>query len=87
MFGTKQGGTLNGEGFVKLNEFKLDSTFIKVNGDLKVLDKISKSSSPMAYGDLAFKTRGDIVYSAKRGKSYLNFPIACYSSRHSCTIK
>ena len=76
VFGTQQGGTLKGEGFVKLNEFKLDSTFIKVNGDLKVLDKISKSSSPMAYGDLAFKTRGDIVYSAKRGKSYLNFPIS-----------
>ena len=76
VFGTKQGGTLKGEGFVKLNEFKLDSTFIKINGDLKVLDKISKSSSPLAYGDLAFKTRGDIVYSAKRGKSYLNFPIA-----------
>lgn len=76
VFGTQQGGTLKGEGFVKLNEFKLDSTFIKINGDLKVLDKISKSSSPMAYGDLAFKTRGDIIYSAKRGKSYLNFPIS-----------
>ncbi len=76
VFGTKQGGILKGDGFVKLNEFKLDSTFIKINGDLKVLDKISKSSSPMAYGDLAIKTRGDIVYSAKRGKSYLNLPIA-----------
>ena len=76
VFGTNQGGTLKGEGFVKLNEFKLDSTFIKVNGDLKVLDKISKSSSPLAYGDLAIKTRGDIVYSAKNSKSYLNFPIA-----------
>lgn len=75
VFGTSQGGTLKGEGFVKLNEFKLDSTFIKVNGDLKVLDKISKTSSPLAYGDLAIQTRGDIVYSAKRGKSYLNLPI------------
>ncbi|HEX9252225.1 MAG TPA: hypothetical protein VF870_08280, partial [Ignavibacteriaceae bacterium] len=76
VFGTKQGGTLKGEGFVKLDEFKLDSTFIKVNGDLKVLDKISKSSSPFIYGDVAFKTRGDIVYSAKRGKSYVNLPIS-----------
>ena len=76
VFGTKQGGTLKGEGFVKLNEFKLDSTFIKVNGDLKVLDKISKSSSPFIYGDIAMKTRGDIVYSAKGGRSYLNLPIA-----------
>ncbi|HEX7357454.1 MAG TPA: hypothetical protein VF270_07100, partial [Ignavibacteriaceae bacterium] len=75
VFGTSQGGTLKGEGFVKLDEFKLDSTFIKVNGDLKVLDKISKTSSPLAYGDLAIQTRGDIVYSAKRGKSYLNLPI------------
>jgi len=76
VFGTKQGGTLKGEGFVKLNEFKLDSTLIKVNGDLKVLDKISKSSSPFIYGDIAIKTRGDIVYSAKGGKSYVNLPIS-----------
>jgi len=76
VFGTKQGGTLKGEGFVKLDEFKLDSTFIKVNGDLKILDKISKSSSPFVYGDVALRTRGDIVYSEKRGNSYLNMPIA-----------
>ena len=76
VFGTKQGGTLKGEGIVKLNEFKLDSTSIKVNGDLKILDKISKSSSPLIYGDLAVKTKGYIVYSAKGGKSYINLPIA-----------
>lgn len=75
IFGTKQGGALKGTGFVKLNEFKLDSTFIKVNGDLKVLDKISKTSSPLVYGDLVLQTRGDIVYSAKKGKSYVNLPL------------
>lgn len=76
VFGTKQGGTLRGEGFVKLDEFKLDSTLIKINGDLKVLDKISKSASPLVYGDVALQTRGDIVYSAKGGRSYLNLPIS-----------
>jgi len=76
VFGTKQGGTLRGEGFVKLDEFKLDSTLIKINGDLKVLDKISKSASPLVYGDVALQTRGDIVYSAKGGSSYLNLPIS-----------
>lgn len=76
VFGTKQGGILKGEGFVKLNEFRLDSTFMKVNGDLKVLDMISKSSSPLVYGDVAIQTRGDIVYSGKGSKAYLNFPIA-----------
>jgi hypothetical protein len=54
----------------------LDSTLIKVNGDLKVLDKISKSSSPLVYGDIAIQTRGDIVYSAKGSDSYLNLPIS-----------
>jgi hypothetical protein len=76
VFGTKQGGILKSEGFVKLNEFRLDSTFMKVNGDLKVLDKISKSSSPLVYGDVAIQTRGDIVYSGKGSNAYLNFPIA-----------
>ena len=75
VFGTKQGGSLKGNGFVKLNEFKLDSTFIKVNGDLKVLDKTSKTSSPLAYGDVTLQTRGDIIYSAKKGISYVNLPI------------
>jgi hypothetical protein len=75
-FGTKQGGTLKGEGLVKLDEFKLDSTLIKINGDLKVLDDISKSSNPLVYGDVAFKTRGDIVYSSKGGNSYVNLPIS-----------
>jgi hypothetical protein len=75
-FGTKQGGTLKGQGLVKLKEFKLDSTLIKINGDLKVLDDISKSSSPLVYGDVAFKTRGDIVYSSKGGNSYVSLPIS-----------
>jgi hypothetical protein len=76
IFGTKQGGTLRGEGFVRIDEFKLDSTLIKINGDLKVLDKISKSSSPLVYGDVALQTRGNIVYSAKGSNSYLSLPIS-----------
>lgn len=75
VFGTLQGGVLTGDGFIKLNEFKLDSIYFKVNGDLKVLDKISKSTSPFIYGNLAFRTRGDILYVGNREKSLLNFPI------------
>lgn len=74
-FGIKQGGVLNGEGIVKLDKFKLDSTFLKIHGDLKVLDQISKNSNPFVYGDLALMTRGDIIYSANKEKSYLNLPI------------
>jgi hypothetical protein len=75
VFGTKNGGSLRGEGFVHLDKFKLDSTFIKINGDLKVLDQLSKNTNPFVYGDLALMTRGDIIYSGNREKSYLNLPI------------
>ena len=75
VFGTANGGTVTGKGFIRLDKFKLDSTFISVNGDLKVLDQVSKSSSPFVYGDLALKTRGDIVFSGNREKSYLTLPI------------
>lgn len=74
-FGTTNGGTLSGTGFVRLNKFKFDSTFVQISGDLKVLDKSSKNASPMVYGDLALKTRGDIIYSGNREKSYVTLPI------------
>lgn len=72
---TRYGGILKGEGIVKLKGFKPDSTFMKLNGDLKVLDQKSVVSNQYAYGDLALKTRGDITYSAYKDKSLLNLPI------------
>lgn len=39
------------------------------------MDETSKSSNQYAYGDLALKTRGDIVYTSYKGKSYLDLPI------------
>lgn len=74
-FGTKNGGSINGNGFVKLYEFRPDSTFITIAGDLKVLDQISKTASPLAYGDVALKTRGAITYAANKNNSYLDLPI------------
>lgn len=74
-FGTKNGGAINGNGFVKLHELRPDSTFIYITGDLKVLDQISKGASPIVYGNVALKTRGAITYSANKNNSYLNLPI------------
>lgn len=73
--GTKNGGTLTGSGFVKLKEFKLDSTYLAIAGDLKVLDQISKTASPIVYGDVALRIRDAITYSANKNNSYLNLPI------------
>lgn len=75
VLGTKNGGTIVGSGFLRLDEFRPDSTFIRLAGDLKVLDKISKSASPIVYGDLALQTRGEIVYLANKESSYLTLPI------------
>ncbi|MDY0083274.1 MAG: hypothetical protein RBR74_08850, partial [Ignavibacteriaceae bacterium] len=72
---TKNGGTLTGNGFVKLKEFKLDSTFLTISGGLKVLDQISKTASPIIYGDVALRTRNAITYSANKNNSYLDLPI------------
>lgn len=75
VMGTKYGGVIKGDGIIKLKNFKIDSSYVKLNGDLKVLDPSSKSSNPYAYGDLALKTRGDIIYSSSKEKSYLLLPI------------
>ncbi len=75
VFGTPNGGTLSGKGFIRLDRFSLDSTFVSVNGDLKVLDQVSKNSSPLIYGDLALSTHGNIVFSGNKEKSYITIPI------------
>lgn len=72
---TKNGGALSGNGTIVLKDFLLDSMDVAFNGSLKVLDQISRYSSPMIYGDLAFKTRGDILYKLSKENSYLSFPI------------
>lgn len=73
--GTKYGGSIKGDGIFKLKNFIPDSSYVRLNGDLKVLDNISKSGNPFVYGDLALKTRGDIVYYSYHGKSELSLPI------------
>lgn len=75
VYGTTYGGKLTGEGLITLNEFRLDSTYFKVNGDLKILDKKFKPSFSIISGDLAFKTKGDIIYNGKQMNSYLRLPV------------
>ncbi len=72
---TKNGGTISGSGFLKLKEFRPDSTVIRLAGSLKVLDDISKSASPLVYGDLVLSTRKDIVYTSNKEKSFISLPI------------
>ena len=73
--GTSNGGTMKGNGIVVLKNFSPDSVYFTVNGDLKLLDKVSQNASPMVYGDLAIQTRENILFTSMGSRSYLNLPI------------
>lgn len=74
--GTKNGGSINGSGNLSLNKFSLAAAEFKFNGDLKVLDKISKEVNPNVYGDLAIQTKGDITFEMNETQMNLNMPIS-----------
>ncbi len=74
--GTKNGGTISGNGNIILNKFSPSNASFKFNGDLKVLDKISKEVNPNVYGDLAVQTRGDITFEMNETQMNLNMPIS-----------
>lgn len=73
--GTKYGGTLNGSGEVILDKFNVANANLKIRGDLKVLDKISREANPLVYGDLAIQTDGDINLTINDQSSFLDIPI------------
>lgn len=74
--GTKNGGSIKGSGNIILNKFSLSTAEFKFNGDLKVLDKISKEVNPNVYGDLAIQTKGDITFEMNETQINLNMPIS-----------
>lgn len=73
--GTKYGGTLKGNGAVLLDKFSITSASLKVNGDLKVLDRISREVNPLVYGDLAIQTDGDINLTVDKNLTFIDIPI------------
>lgn len=73
--GTKNGGSIKGIGNIKLDKFSLSTAEFKFNGDLKVLDKISKEVNPNVYGDLAVQTRGDLTFEMNETQMNLTMPL------------
>ncbi|BDQ04066.1 hypothetical protein [Ignavibacterium sp.] len=74
--GTKNGGSIKGSGNITLKKFLLSTAEFKFNGDLKVLDKISKEVNPNVYGDLVIQTKGDITFEMNETQMNLNMPIS-----------
>jgi|GEM_PF-474500 len=79
--GIRGGGTLAATGKAKLNNFSIVSSQFDVNGSLKVLDDISKASSPSVYGDLVIATRGNVEFFVNEEQMKLNAPITIRQAR------
>lgn len=75
IIGTKYGGTIKGNGEVLLDKFSITSAYLKVNGDLKILDRISREVNPLVYGDLAIQTDGDIHLTVDKNSTFIDIPI------------
>ncbi|MBZ0200945.1 MAG: translocation/assembly module TamB, partial [Ignavibacteriaceae bacterium] len=73
--GTKFGGKMTGTGTAAHKNFKIISSDIAVNGQLKVLGEDSKSASPSVYGDLVVATRGNIEFKMSEDRNYLSAPV------------
>ncbi len=73
--GTKQGGRMNGSGSAVLDNFKIASLDIELNGDLKALSKDSKYAGSTVYGDLVIETNGSIKFTMDKERKLLNAPI------------
>lgn len=73
--GTRYGGTLNGNGKIILDGLSFSDAEFRFNGDLKVLDKISKEVNPTVYGDLAVATRDDIKFTMNKEEMNLNMAL------------
>ncbi len=78
--GTVNGGTVIGSGKAVLNDFKLASSQVYLNGQLKILSESSKAASPDLYGDLVVATNGKLEFSIDPQGISLNAPIKVISA-------
>jgi hypothetical protein len=68
----KDGGTIRADGEIIHDNFSIDNINLKAYGDLKIFDQRSKAVNPSLYGDIAVRTRGDIIFTSSSERSYLN---------------
>ena len=69
---TKDGGVITAGGEIVHHNFMVDKINISAAGDIKLLDERSKAVNPSFYGDVAIKTRKDIIFTSTEKRSYLN---------------
>ncbi len=68
----RDGGTMNATGEIVHQNFSIDNINMRASGDLKLFDQRSRAVDPSFYGDIAVKTRSDIIFTSTKERKYLN---------------
>ena len=66
--GSEYSGTINGQGTIGLKYFPFNEFDIKLNGDLALLGKKSKTRNASIYGDLLVKTSDNWIFNFSEDK-------------------
>jgi hypothetical protein len=70
--GIKNGGTINAFGEIIHQNYSIEEITLRASGDLKLLDESSRAVNPALYGDIAVKTRNEIVFKSTEERSSLS---------------
>ncbi len=71
----KDGGTMKLFGEIDHQNLKIQDINLHASGSLKILDEKTKSINPSLNGDIAIKTREDIVFSSNEYRNYLGMDL------------
>jgi len=70
--GIKDGGVITAAGEIAHQNFEIDRIDLHATGDLKLLDERSRTINPYFFGNIAMKTRGEMVYTSTKERNYLS---------------
>jgi hypothetical protein len=69
---TKDGGTMIASGEIVHHNFMIDNITMRASGSLKIFDERSRAVDPSFYGNIAVKTKNDIIFTSSADRNYLN---------------
>jgi hypothetical protein len=71
----KDGGTMIMSGQIDHQNFNIQNVDLRASGSLKILDEKTKAVNPSLYGNIAIRTREDILFSYSEERSYLGMDL------------
>jgi hypothetical protein len=71
----KDGGTMIVSGQIDHQNFNIQKIDLRALGSLKILDEKTKAVNPALYGNIAIRTREDIVFLYSEDRSYLGMDL------------